>query len=94
MLFRKASHFTPVSDRTAALQRWLNAMGCTPPLVVDGLGGADILTSKLAIIGPSTVPDADVDYLFFVLDCAAATPGAHAFSVTYEEHLANVTRCQ
>lgn len=31
---------------------------------IDGLGGADSLTSKLAIIGPSTRPDADVDYTF------------------------------
>ena len=31
---------------------------------IDGLGGADTLTSKLAIIGPSTRPDADVDYTF------------------------------
>ncbi|MBR5047925.1 MAG: 3-methylitaconate isomerase [Eubacterium sp.] len=31
---------------------------------IDGLGGADVLTSKLAIIGPSTREDADVDYTF------------------------------
>lgn len=31
---------------------------------IDGLGGADTLTSKLAIVGPSTRPDADVDYTF------------------------------
>ncbi len=31
---------------------------------IDGLGGADTLTSKLAIIGPSTREDADVDYTF------------------------------
>ncbi|MFC1941437.1 2-methylaconitate cis-trans isomerase PrpF family protein [Chloroflexota bacterium] len=31
---------------------------------IDGLGGADPLTSKLAIIGPSTRKDCDVDYLF------------------------------
>ena len=31
---------------------------------IDGLGGADVLTSKLAIIGPSTRPDCDVDYTF------------------------------
>lgn len=31
---------------------------------IDGLGSADVLTSKLAIIGPSTRPDADVDYTF------------------------------
>lgn len=31
---------------------------------IDGLAGADPLTSKLAIIGPSTHPDADLDYTF------------------------------
>ncbi|WP_416047159.1 2-methylaconitate cis-trans isomerase PrpF family protein [Cupriavidus basilensis] len=31
---------------------------------IDGLGGADILTSKCAIIGPPTRPDADIDYTF------------------------------
>ena len=31
---------------------------------IDGLGGADVLTSKLAIISPAARPDADVDYTF------------------------------
>lgn len=31
---------------------------------IDGLGGADVLTSKLAIISPSSRVDADVDYTF------------------------------
>lgn len=31
---------------------------------IDGLGGADVLTSKLAIISPSSRPDADVEYTF------------------------------
>ncbi|CAM5404511.1 PrpF domain-containing protein [Eoetvoesiella caeni] len=31
---------------------------------IDGLGGADILTSKCAIIGPSTREDSDIDYTF------------------------------
>lgn len=31
---------------------------------IDGLGGADSLTSKLAIISPSKEPDHDVDYTF------------------------------
>lgn len=31
---------------------------------IDGLGGADPLTSKLAVIGPSSHSDADVDYTF------------------------------
>lgn len=31
---------------------------------IDGLGGADVLTSKLAIIGPPSKKEADVDYTF------------------------------
>lgn len=31
---------------------------------IDGLGGADPLTSKVAIIGPPSRPDADIDYTF------------------------------
>ncbi len=31
---------------------------------IDGIGGADPLTSKVAIVSPSTRRDADVDYLF------------------------------
>ncbi|TGE38065.1 3-methylitaconate isomerase [Desulfosporosinus fructosivorans] len=31
---------------------------------IDGLGGADPLTSKVAIIGPSTRSDADINYTF------------------------------
>ncbi len=31
---------------------------------IDGLGGADVLTSKLAIISPPSREDADVDYTF------------------------------
>lgn len=38
--------------------------GSPDPRQIDGLGGADTLTSKLAIIGPSQRKDADVDYTF------------------------------
>jgi hypothetical protein len=31
---------------------------------IDGLGGATSTTSKVVIIGPASVPDADVDYTF------------------------------
>lgn len=31
---------------------------------INGVGGADPLTSKIAIIGPSSRPDADIDYTF------------------------------
>src|SRR6267378_104150 len=42
----------------------LSVMGSPDIRQIDGLGGADSLTSKVAVIGPSTHPDADVDYLF------------------------------
>ena len=35
---------------------------------IDGLGGADVLTSKLALIGPPSVDGADVDYVFGQVD--------------------------
>lgn len=38
--------------------------GSPDPRQIDGLGGAEVLTSKLAIIGPPSRPDADVDYTF------------------------------
>jgi 2-methylaconitate cis-trans-isomerase PrpF len=39
---------------------------------IDGLGGADPLTSKVAIIGPSTRADCHVDYLFGQVNMAEA----------------------
>jgi 2-methylaconitate cis-trans-isomerase PrpF len=42
----------------------LRIFGAPDRREIDGLGGADPLTSKVCIIGPSTRPDCDVDYLF------------------------------
>src|SRR2546425_348376 len=42
----------------------LAAMGAPDPREIDGLGGAHPLTSKVAVVGPPSRPDADVDYLF------------------------------
>jgi 2-methylaconitate cis-trans-isomerase PrpF len=44
---------------------------------IDGLGGADPLTSKCAIVGFPSVPDADVDYSFYQIgiDSATVEPG-------------------
>ncbi len=42
----------------------LALFGSPDPRQVDGLGGADILTSKLAIIDPPSRPDVDLDYTF------------------------------
>ena len=40
------------------------ALGSPHVLQVDGIGGGNPLTSKVAIVGPSSHPGADVDYLF------------------------------
>lgn len=42
----------------------LRIMGTPDPRQIDGLGGADPLTSKVAVIAPSPDDGADVNYLF------------------------------
>ncbi|MBC8749563.1 MULTISPECIES: 4-oxalomesaconate tautomerase [Paraburkholderia] len=42
----------------------LAAMGSPDPRQIDGMGGANPLTSKVAIVSKSTRPDAQIDYLF------------------------------
>lgn len=42
----------------------LRIMGSPDPRQIDGIGGADPLTSKVAVLSPSSRDDADVDYLF------------------------------
>ena len=39
-------------------------MGSPDPRQIDGIGGADPLTSKVAVVARSTRPGVDVDYLF------------------------------
>lgn len=51
---------------------------------IDGLGGADQLTSKCAIIGPPSVPDADIDYTF-------AQIGIEEAFVSYEIICGNIS---
>lgn len=42
----------------------LRAMGSPDRLQIDGMGGADPLTSKVAVVSKSQRPGMDVDYLF------------------------------
>ena len=42
----------------------LAAMGSPDPRQIDGAGGANPLTSKVAIVGPSPTHEVDVEYLF------------------------------
>lgn len=51
------------SDPGARNQLLLAAIG-RDSRQIDGLGGGDPLTSKVAIISPSTRPGVDIDYLF------------------------------
>ena len=50
----------------------LAAMGSPHQLQVDGIGGANTLTSKVAIVSPSAEADVDVDYLFAQVDIGKA----------------------
>ena len=42
----------------------LKIMGSPDPRQIDGMGGADPLTSKIAVVSKSDKPDVDVEYLF------------------------------
>lgn len=50
-----------VAERDAFL---LGVMGSPDPRQIDGMGGADPLTSKVAVVGKSERDGVDVDYLF------------------------------
>jgi 4-oxalomesaconate tautomerase len=51
-------------DRATRDAVLMAAMGSPDPRQIDGVGGAHPLTSKVAVVGPSSRPDADVNYLF------------------------------
>jgi 4-oxalomesaconate tautomerase len=42
----------------------LRVMGSPDPRQIDGMGGGDPLTSKIAVVKRSERPDVDIDYLF------------------------------
>lgn len=77
----------------------LAAFGSPDMRQIDGLGGANSLTSKVCIIGPSERPDADVDYTFgqvsvdkAIIDwkgnCGNLTAGVGVFAI--EQNLLKV----
>lgn len=51
----------PGPTRDSLLKR---IMGTPDVMQIDGLGGTHLVTSKIAIVGPSSVPGADIDYTF------------------------------
>ena len=63
----KAAYFRAEDLPTDSMvrDRWLlAAMGHGDPRQIDGLGGGNPLTTKVAIVSASADPRADVDYLF------------------------------
>jgi 4-oxalomesaconate tautomerase len=52
------------ADPAARDELLVRIMGSPDPRQIDGIGGGDPLTSKVAILSPPSRPDADVDYLF------------------------------
>lgn len=75
------------SDIPASLEernRFLLAVfGSPDKRQIDGLGGADLLTSKCAIVAPSKRDDADVDYTF-------AQVGIEEPTVSYDINCGNI----
>jgi len=61
----------------------LAVMGSPDPRQIDGIGGATSLTSKVAVISPSDLPDVDVDYLFLqvVVDEARVDDGQNCGNI-------------
>ena len=52
------------ADRDGIARVLMAAMGSPDARQIDGIGGADFVTSKVAIVSPSDRDDADVNYLF------------------------------
>lgn len=61
--------------------------------IITGLPPGPIANPGLASLQAVAEPTPN-DYIFFVVNCTATVPGSHSFSVTYDEHLANVQKCQ
>jgi 4-oxalomesaconate tautomerase len=70
----------------------LAAMGSPDARQIDGIGGAQWLTSKVAMVGPSERDDADLDYLFgqvivdrglvdYAPNCGNMTSGVGPFAI-------------
>lgn len=70
----------------------LKLFGSPDPRQIDGLGGADILTSKFALIGVSSSEEADIDYTFaqvgiekaevsYSINCGNISPAVGVFAI-------------
>lgn len=69
------------STRDRVLKR---VMGTPDPLQIDGMGGTKAVTSKIAIISPSTRSDIDIDYTFVQV-------GVSADAIGYDANCGNIS---
>jgi len=79
-------------DRETLTKVLLAVMGSPHERQIDGIGGAQWLTSKVAMVGPSKHDDADLDYLFgqvlidrghvdYAPNCGNMTSGVGPFAI-------------
>ena len=61
----------------------LEIMGSPDPRQIDGVGGAHPLTTKVAIVAPSSRDDADLEYLFL-------QPGVETATITDRQNCGNM----
>lgn len=52
------------TERNKTILAIMEGAGSGDPRQIDGLGGADSLTAKVAVVSPSEAEDVDLDYLF------------------------------
>lgn len=64
-IYFKASDLPPPGDERDRLL--MAILGAQDLLQIDGLGGSRLVTAKLAIVGSSTHPHADVDYTYGIV---------------------------
>ncbi len=88
--------YQPESDSWWKSPLWLEDLELDSPYNTyryAGLPPGPIANPSLSSLEAVAFPT-QTEFIFFVADCEAAVAGSHAFSITYEEHLANVQRCR
>lgn len=71
------------ADDTERDQLLLAVMGTPDPRQIDGVGGAHPLTTKVAVVSPSSRDEADVEYLFL-------QPGVEEPTITDRQNCGNM----
>lgn len=64
-VYFKSADLPPAGEQRDAVLKAV--IGSEDLLQIDGLGGSRLVTAKLAIVGPSTHEDADVDYTYGIV---------------------------